>query len=60
MVFRKMWMVVITVSAGLVLVSLVAVLAACRPRHLHTPDIEAEEQRFVFIIICIYYHLLHR
>ena len=38
-----MWMVVITVSAGLVLVSLVAVLAACRPRH-HT-DTEDEEQR---------------
>ena len=45
MVFRKMWMVVITVSAGLVLVSLVAVLAACRPRHHHTPDTETEEQR---------------
>ena len=39
-----MWMVVITVSAGLVLVSLVAVLAACRPRHHHT-DTEVEEQR---------------
>ena len=40
-----MWMVVITVSAGLVLVSLVAVLAACRPRHHHTPDTDTEEQR---------------
>ena len=48
-----MWMVVITVSAGLVLVSLVAVLAACRPRHHHT-DTEAEEQRSVFIIIICY------
>ena len=39
-----MWMVVITVSAGLVLVSLVAVLAACRPRH-HLTDTDTEEQR---------------
>ena len=39
-----MWMVVITVSAGLVLVSLVAVLAACRPSHHHTHT-EEEEQR---------------
>ena len=48
-----MWMVVITVCAGLVLVSLVAVLAACRPRHHHT-DTEEEEQRSVFIIIICY------
>ena len=28
-----MWMIVITVSSGLVVVSIMAVLVACRPRH---------------------------
>ena len=30
---QKMWMIVITVSSGLVVVSIMAVLVACRPRH---------------------------
>ena len=34
---KKMWMIVITVSAGLVMVSIMAVLMACRPRHTADP-----------------------
>ena len=40
---KKMWMIVITVASGLVMVSIIAVLVACRPKHSQTSDMEIEE-----------------
>ena len=40
-----MWMIVITVSSGLVVVSIMAVLVACRPRHTEEMgDMEMEAE----------------
>ena len=40
-----MWMIVITVSSGLVVVSIMAVLVACRPRHMgEMGDMEMEAE----------------
>ena len=41
-----MWMIVITVGSGLVMVSIMAVLMACRPRHLtgEAGDMEMEAE----------------
>ena len=36
---KKMWMIVITVASGLVMVSIIAVLVACRPKHSQTSDL---------------------